>query len=97
MKDCFRFWVVFIALGAGCSGNPEVVKQPPVVEAEEGPATCKTVCAHLDRLGCDGAGTTEEGASCEAVCLNVQTSGVIAWDLDCRARARSCVELDNCP
>lgn len=76
---------------AGCPPKP-----PPIPPPAPGVATCVDVCGHYAELGCDAAKPTAEGTSCGATCTNVQTSGVIAFNLDCRVRAKSCAEAERC-
>jgi hypothetical protein len=59
-------------------------------------ATCTEVCVRGDFLNCKWAQPTPGGASCVEVCENVQTSGIVQWDLGCRAAARSCAEVEAC-
>jgi hypothetical protein len=76
----------------GCGPYP--VPPPPPEPA--GAASCADVCARGIELGCPWGRPTGEGASCETVCENVQSSGVIVWDLSCRAVAPSCEAIDAC-
>lgn len=83
----------------GCPHHEPVVKHPtPTVDAAIGnyPATCDGVCSLGAALGCPFAESTHAGASCSDVCNNVQSSGVTAWDLGCRARKTSCAAIAGC-
>ena len=81
---------VLLVLLAGCP-LPDPVEPTPVYGA-----TCADVCAHAAELGCPSAEPTPDGASCEAVCESVQASGIVRWDLGCRAAARTCEDADVC-
>jgi hypothetical protein len=80
-----------LILLAGC---PAPAPPPPVVPP--GSATCADVCRRYQQLGCLAGRPTPKGSSCEVVCLNVQASGAIRWNLDCRAGASTCAEADRC-
>lgn len=91
-------WAALLAmLGALlylATGCPAPAPPPPV--PAPGAATCADVCHRYQQLGCLAGQPTPHGASCEAVCLNVQASGAIRWNLDCRAGAATCAEADRC-
>lgn len=72
-------------------------QKPPPVVVPPGAATCADVCHNLTTLGCPAARPTAKGVPCETVCANVQDSGVITWDLACRAHAATCAAVDRCP
>lgn len=82
-------------LGA-CTCTCTPPPRPPPSPAPDLDATCAVACARLRELECPDAEATPNGASCEAVCENVQGSGIVAWDLSCRARATSCAAVDSC-
>lgn len=69
---------------------------PVMLDAGAGEASCAGACSRLRALGCKASAPTPAGVSCEDVCLNVQASGVLRWDLACRASARSCDAIDAC-
>lgn len=75
---------------SACSAVPAPSPKP------EPKATCADVCARGVGLGCAFALPTEGGATCVEVCNNVQSSGIIEWDLECRASAASCEAVDLC-
>ena len=77
-------------LAAGCP-FPGPVNPTPI----DG-ATCADVCAHMAELGCPSAQPTPAGVGCEEVCESVQASGIVKWDLGCRAAALTCGEADVC-
>jgi hypothetical protein len=68
----------------------------PAPTPDPGASTCDSACTKLRELGCDEAKPTAKGASCEQVCLNVMTSGVIAWNLGCRSAVTTCAAADAC-
>ena len=79
---------------------PKPVPVPPTPTADGGApdtdADCNSVCDRWRDLGCSEADPTPEGARCEEVCENVQGSGIVRWDLDCRASVASCADIDAC-
>jgi len=79
--------IIFFLFGCGA-----VQPTPIVVEN----ATCEQVCKHMTALDCPSAQPTPNGASCVEVCENVQSSGMIEWNLDCRAAAATCESADEC-
>lgn len=83
-------FVLLLAL-AGCATTP-----PKPLPPLPGVATCTDVCNNGRRLNCTFVQPTPAGASCEKVCENNQQVGISPFDLDCRARAPSCAEIDNC-
>ncbi len=87
--------VVALLLGPGCPPPPP---EPPPPPSPDGgvPATCESMCAHWAELECDVAEPTPGGASCAEVCENVQDSGIIEWDLECRSRVVTCPAIDRC-
>lgn len=80
--------VLILAL-CGCPA-PKPPAPPP------GAATCADWCHHAAELGCEAGASTSAGVTCEAVCLNVQTSGFAAFDLECRVHAASCDAAESC-
>jgi hypothetical protein len=81
-------YLVFALFLLGCP--------PPKPVPPETQVTCAEVCQHWEKLGCEEAEPTPNGGTCEDVCLNVQESGIISWDLDCRAEIASCDQVDSC-
>ena len=102
--------ILFSLLLFSCTPRPPV---PPVgpTAADAGPdasdaadtmpearrPTCADACARLFALHCSEAGTTAGGATCLDVCRNVQSSGVVAWNLSCLSSAKSCAAAESCP
>lgn len=83
--------ILLLAVAACPPGPaPYVPPTPP-----PGPS-CSAVCAHWLTLGCKEANPSPNGVSCTAVCENVQGSGIIEWDLACRASISSCADVDSC-
>lgn len=60
------------------------------------PAECPHLCDHMLIMNCPGAKTTPKGATCVEICTNVQNSGVISWDMQCRLTAATCAAMDEC-
>jgi len=78
---------------------PPPAPTPPTPDAADsgGPsATCEAWCSHAADLKCEAAKPTAKGATCTVVCLNVQNSGVVVWNLRCRVAATSCALADEC-
>lgn len=57
---------------------------------------CRASCETRRRLGCASAAPTPEGALCEAVCENIESSGYASMNPRCLARIKSCAEEDAC-
>lgn len=91
-------WLACIVLLWSCTPPAAAPTAPPVPLPAPGTedADCFTVCEHLRDLGCEQAEPSPGGASCEDVCDNVQSSGVITWNLSCRASIADCNKLDHC-
>lgn len=86
----------FVALTlTGCPPAPPP-DPPPQPELDAGTGTCDSACSKLRALGCEEGKATGEGATCETVCLNVQNSGVISWNLGCRSSITTCAQVDAC-
>lgn len=73
-------------LGCSPASAPPRPNDPP-------PATCHDACERLRALDCAEAEPTEEGASCEEVCL---ASIVGLYSLECVTEIRACEQLDVC-
>lgn len=93
------------ALGLVLLGAVAACVVPPPVEPAPAPpapttaptATCGDVCTRARSLGCPGGSASPRGeGTCEDICENIQASGIIAWDLACRAAAPSCEAQDAC-
>lgn len=87
---------VFLIVGATTCRSLPPPAPDPAVDPPAGEADCGAACARASALGCEAAEPTPEGASCEQVCREVQDSGIVRWDLECRASAQSCEETDRC-
>ena len=106
MKNRSAFYFLVLTLAAtpwlvGCP--PEPVTPTPTPDSGVEPdsdearnATCSKWCAHAAELGCSSAKPTPKGGSCTAVCENVQSSGIVRWNLVCRVKAKSCAAADVC-
>jgi len=82
--------------GAGGSGGAGGIDADTDAAQARQP-TCADACARLSALHCSEAGTTTAGATCLDVCRNVQSSGVVAWNLSCLSKAKSCAAAEICP
>jgi hypothetical protein len=90
---------VMVAVACVLYGCPTPTPPPPKPiprPVDAGPATCADVCAHWAELDCDEAKDTPGGGTCEDVCIKVQTSGIVEWDLECRATVGACTLIDSC-
>jgi hypothetical protein len=95
MMRCYTALLLAMALmTVGCPPPPPMEPDPPPPPYPE--ATCEDVCAHWRKLDCKEAEPTAGQGSCEAVCENVQGSGIIQWNLGCRASIESCAQVDSC-
>jgi hypothetical protein len=84
--------IPLLVAACACASTPAPHPEPDTSAR----GSCSAVCANELRLGCPAAKPTPDGATCVAVCTNVQASGIIRWDLACRARATSCDAADAC-
>lgn len=94
------------SLMAGCSRltpppyQPDVVVEAgPVQELDAGPdapSTCERSCTHLRKLGCAEGESTPGGQPCEAVCENLNESGLVVLDSVCVLVASSCDAAVQC-
>lgn len=80
----------------GCPKPYPPPEPPPVVDAGPPVATCEALCAHAAALGCPFSRPTPNGHTCQAVCLNVQGSGITSWNIECMVNAASCAAIDAC-
>lgn len=83
------FVVVALSMSA-CATTPPPNPPPP------GEATCADACKRMKELSCDAADPTPEGMSCEALCLEISSSELLSWDVECMVRAKSCDAVDAC-
>lgn len=81
------------ALLAACGAFNPPDPRPPVPRPI---ATCPGACETLRRLGCEAGEDTPAGSTCEEVCENLRSSGIVSWDLRCMASAESCEETEEC-
>lgn len=93
----------FIALLALCASascatykNTPPHPTPAPLPPAGSEADCTAACANMRRLHCPAGNPTEKGASCEAVCINIESSGYATMSPLCVARAPSCDEADAC-
>jgi hypothetical protein len=87
------------ALLLGCPPPPPCPNCPNPDFPDAGPArsACQRACEHFRELKCEEGEPTKDGATCETVCENMQTSNLISYDLDCAAKAPTCDYVDSCP
>lgn len=85
--------ILAVGVLVACPPPPEPTPEP---EPDGGAATCASMCQHWAALGCEEAEPSPGGVPCVEVCLNVQGSGVLLWDLECRSRVDRCEDIDEC-
>lgn len=81
-----KMFLLLAVLLSTCKTGPETVPGP----------TCANACDRMRALGCEAGKPTPHGVSCEDVCLNARSSGVIILDLRCVAQATDCTAVDKC-
>lgn len=102
---------ILVLLLAGCPSVPPPAPVSPDAGAEASriPAACKTACANLRALRCQGAdgspgsdeafGTADD-VSCEQVCADFEvaakTSPTFSTHPDCITRATNCRAVSRC-
>lgn len=84
-----------LLLAAQCQ-TPTPTPGPDPTPVPPPAGSCAVACARLRELGCEAAKPTEAGASCEAVCEYVNSSGTLQLDTGCVAAAASCEAADRC-
>lgn len=70
--------------------------QPPPRPPYRPNTTCAEACTHLRALACPTGEPTDKGTTCEAVCADVNASGLARWPADCVVVARTCDEARGC-
>lgn len=95
-KTKIGIWVLsFPLLIASCSTYSSI--KPPVALTPGTADDCTAACQHLRKLRCKSGDPTPEGATCEAVCQNTETSGYASENPKCLAQVKSCgAEEDAC-
>lgn len=88
--------VAGIICAIGAVGCPPTPPPNPPSAPDAGAGSCPLVCDHLRALSCPGGAPTPEGATCEQVCQTIQESGIVHWNLTCRAAASTCAAIDAC-
>lgn len=84
---------LFVGLFAACQGEP----QPPPLPPYRPNTTCAQACAHRAELGCEDAKpTVKKGTPCEAICEDVNRSGLAKWPTNCLVVTRTCDEGKRC-
>ncbi len=86
-----RTLVLALAL-CGCTPHPHD-SEPPPIHPKPG-ASCASMCAHLQQLGCHEGEPTEGGASCEEVCLHAMAEGFDPHP-ECVIAVERCVDVDR--
>lgn len=90
-----HFVLAVAAIAAG--GLTACPPNPDFPEIKDIPAACAKACSHFADLDCEEAKPTNGGISCTQVCVNMQESGLISYDLACAATVTSCEAISACP
>lgn len=78
--------------------TPEPTPDPVVVVPPVPPTpSCDTACTRFRELKCPEGDPTNDGASCETVCTNMQSTGLIVYDLACATKITACSGISLCP
>lgn len=106
MKERTATWInatalllaAFLLTHSGCGGDQKQPHRgaPPVPEPEEETATCDSVCAHLDELGCeqfDPPPVQDVDPTCLEFCTVTMENGK-DLHLTCVSKVRSCDQVD---
>lgn len=85
-------------IGLVCVGCTQTFYPPrpePVPDAGT-PPDCAAACARMTELGCEESKPTPNGSTCEEVCNNVESSGVITIQPACVVEIESCDQINGC-
>lgn len=84
--------IAIAAVLAGACSSAVIQPKPPHE------ASCADACAHLRALGCESGELTDDGASCEDVCENLEAANLpgARWPVSCVLGAESCSAADRC-
>lgn len=94
-----RSLILAALVAATCTPSPVPPAPVPSVAGAAGAAPvtpCERACARLVALSCPEAQPTPAGASCAAVCGNVEDSGVASLRPTCVEAATSCDAARAC-
>lgn len=91
----YRFAFALTGLFTACAAHPP----PPVIEHPDPPpaATCASACKHFRAMGCKEGQPSPEGNTCEAICENLEKSGIVKLDLECVMASETCASAGACP
>ena len=81
-----KSFILIAGLLSTCKTGPETAPGP----------TCAMACDRMRALGCEAGKPTPHGVSCEDVCMNARSSGMITLDLQCMSTALDCDTVDKC-
>lgn len=91
--------ILCVCLLSACTSLSNSSKLPPDASDSDAPGTeadCHASCVTRQRLHCPSADPTPSDASCEAQCLNVETSGYTTMRPRCLAQITSCSQEAIC-
>jgi hypothetical protein len=94
LKISVLYFVILEACGAATSLTPPVNHNGPLPTGNE--QDCANACTNLRYHGCPAGNPTPEGAPCETVCLNTESSGYASMNPRCVAKALDCSTADAC-
>lgn len=90
------FFVLLMINSCTLPPLPEPVEPEPIEPLPDTNVTCEGVCIRAEALGCKWSVPTPHGTTCKMMCEQIQNSGIILWDLECRSTAKTCREMDAC-
>lgn len=92
-----RSTVAALALLVGLFAACQAHDNPPPLPPYKPNTSCAEACAHRKELGCEDAEPTKKkGTPCEAVCADVNRSGLAKWPTNCLVVTRTCDEGKRC-
>lgn len=90
-----RLMLLFLVVSSCAATLPAVVNHNGPLPTGT-PSDCQAACDNLRKLHCPAGEPTAKGASCEAVCINTESSGYASMNPRCEAKASSCDAADAC-
>lgn len=86
IRSGYAIWLLAVC---ACGGYQPPNPSPGDIDA------CAAKCARLAELGCETAGPTPEGATCEDRCETAERSGYTTTHPACVAEATSCEDAEE--
>lgn len=91
-----RLLALSFVLLVGCGAEQQQDRGAPPVPEPEGDASCESVCAHLDELGCkqfDPPPVPDNDPTCIEFCTGTMEGGY-DLHLGCVIRVKKCEQVD---